>query len=364
MEKYLNSRVLVVDDEPANIFFLKGILKEEGYLVSTASNGQQCLDSLEETPPDVVLLDIMMPGITGIEVLEKIQEDKKTKDIPVIMVTAKTESIDIEEALDKGAVEYIRKPIDEIELLARLRTTLRIKRQEDRLKDMLQSKKDFIDIISEDLRTPFDSISGFAEMLYHDKELTEHLNSNHKDFLKYIIDASHNTVNYFNKLLNWTKLEARELKLRVNEINLSKLINKSIVPYQTVIHEKNLSIINEIDEDQEIKADERYFGQLIMNLLSNAVKFTPENGEIKFSANNDKNSIRIVISDSGLGIADIEPKQMFSRVINSPSRGTKGEKGAGLGLGICKKIIDAHGFDITYESIPREGTDFIITIPR
>ena len=364
MEKYLNSRVLIVDDEPANIFFLKGLLKEEGYLVTSAANGNECLDILENTPVDVVLLDIMMPGITGIEVLEKIQENKKTRDIPVIMVTAKTESIDIEEALDKGAVEYIRKPIDEIELLARLRTTLRIKRQEDRLRDMLQSKKDFIEIISEDLRIPFSSISGFAEMLYYDSKLAEHLNSNHKDFLKYIISASNNIVDYFNKLLNWTKLEARELKLRINDINLLKLINTCIVSFQTIINEKKLNIIKEIDKDLEIKADETYFGQVIMNLMSNAVKFTPKNGSVKFTSFSNRDSIRLILSDTGLGITDTTPEQMFSRIINSPSRGTKGEKGTGLGLGICKKIIDAHGFEITYESVPREGTDFIITIPK
>ncbi len=364
MERYLNSKVLVVDDEPANIFFLKGLLKEEGYLVTTASDGRECLDNLNVNKPDVILLDIMMPDISGIEVLEKIQENIKLKDIPVIMVTAKTESLDVEEALDKGAVEYIRKPIDEIELLARLRTTLRIKKQEDRLRDMLQSKKDFIEIISDDLRTPFSSISGFAQLLYYDKKLAEHLNSNNKDFLKYIIDTSNNIVDYFNKLLNWTKIEARELKLRLSDVNLLKLINTSIVSYTTVISDKNINVIKEIDEDFEVRVDQIYFGQLIMNLLSNAVKFTPKNGEIKFSATDDKNITRIIISDSGLGISDIEPEEMFGRFIHTPVRGTKGEKGNGLGLGICKKIIDAHGFKITYESVPREGTDFIITIPK
>lgn len=363
MEKYLNSKVLVVDDEPANIFFLKGLLKEEGYLVSTASSGNECLDILKNNQQDVILLDIMMPGITGIEVLEKIMENEKTRDIPVIMVTAKTESIDIEEALDKGAVEYIRKPVDEIELLARLRTTLRIKKQEDMLRDMLQSKKDFIEIVSDDLRMPFSSISGFAEMLYYDKKLAEHLNSEHKDFLKYIIDSSHNIVDYFNKLLNWTKIDARELKLKLSDVNLLKLINTTIISYQTIINDKNLDIIREIDEDLEIKVDETYFVQLVMNLLSNAVKFTPDRGQIKFAAYSDKKSTRLVVSDTGVGIKDIEPEEMFGKFIHSPSTGTKGEKGTGLGLGICKKIIDAHGFGITYKSIPREGTDFIVTIP-
>ena len=362
MEKYLNSKILIVDDEPANIFFLKGLLTEEGYIVITASNGPECLEILKDNHPDVILLDIMMPGITGIEVLENILENNSTKNIPVIMVTAKTESTDVEEALDKGATEYIRKPINETELLARLRTTLRIKRHEDKLRDMLQSKKDFIEIVSEDLRTPFSSISGFAEMLYYDNELAEQLNSNHKDFLKYIIDTSNNIVDYFNKLLNWTKLEAKEIKLHLSDVNLLKLINTSIVPYRTMIYDKNIDIFKEVDENLEVRVDKTYFGQLIRNLLSNATKFTPKNGKITFASYKEKNSIKLILSDTGIGILDVEPEEMFSKFIHSPARGTKGEKGTGLGLGICKKIIDAHGFEITYKSIPREGTDFIITI--
>ena len=362
MEKFLNSRILVVDDEPANVFFLKGILAGEGYKVITATDGLECLGILNNNHPDVILLDIMMPGITGIEVLEKIKGNELTANIPVIMVTAKTESSDVEEALDKGAIEYIKKPIDEVELLARLRTTLRIKKQEDTLRSMLQSKKDFIQIISQDLRTPLTSISGFAELLYYDKELVKNLNSYHKDFLKYIINTSHNIVDYFNKLLNWTNLEGKEIKLRLADVNLSKLINTSIVFYQTMINEKKIKIIKEVDEDIVVKADKTYFGQVINNLISNAVKFTPEKGEIKISFSQRRNVTTLNISDTGLGIIDTTPEVMFSRVINTPSTGTKGEKGTGLGLGICKKILDAHGFDITYITEPREGTSFIITM--
>lgn len=362
MEKFLNSRILVVDDEPANIFFLKGILAGEGYKVITASSGMECLEILNDTRPDVILLDIMMPVITGIEVLEKIKKNENTRNIPVIMVTAKTESTDVEEALDKGAVEYIKKPIDEIELLARLRTTLRIKKNEDTLRDMLQSKNDFINIISQDLREPFSSIAGFAEMLYYDKELINNLNSYHKNFLKYIINTSQNIVDYFNKLLNWTNLEGKEIKLHLDEISLSKIINSSIVVYQTLISEKSIKIINEVNEDLIVKVDKTYFRQVINNLLSNAVKFTPDNGKIKISTSIDDSCIKLVISDSGLGIQDVEPEVMFSRFINTPARGTRGEQGTGLGLGICKKILDAHGFDITYKTEPREGTDFIITM--
>ncbi len=362
MEKFLNSRILIVDDEPANVFFLKGILVGEGYKVITANDGMECLNILSNTHPDVILLDIMMPGITGIEVLEKINSNELTANIPVIMVTAKTESADVEEALDKGAVEYIKKPIDEIELLARLRTTLRIKKHEDTLRGMLQSKKDFIQIISQDLRTPFTSISGFAEMLYHDKELVKNLNSYHRDFLKYIINTSRNIVDYFNKLLNWTNLEGKEITLRLTDINLSKLINTSIVVYQTMINEKKIKIVNEVDEDVVVKVDKTYFGQVVNNLISNAVKFTPEKGEIKISSSQRRNVTTLVISDTGLGIAETTPEVMFSRVINTPATGTKGEKGTGLGLGICKKILDAHGFEITYTTEPREGTSFIISM--
>ena len=361
MEKYPNSRILVVDDEPANVFILEDLLTAEGYRVETAENGTACLESLKTVPADIILLDIMMPGMSGIEVLEVLMKDNALKHIPVIMVTAKTQSEDVEEAMDKGAFEYIKKPINDVELLARVRASLRFKKQEDRLRELLKSKQDFINIISQNLRAPFSSISGFAEMVYYDKELEKYLQNEHRDFLKYIIDTSRQTAEYFNKLLNWTNLGASEIVLEWKDTDLCKLVNAASLIFEEHISKKKITFSNQVKEGFMINLDPIYFSQVLRNLISNAIKFTSVGGNINVRTTTDNNRVSIIIADTGMGIRLDTPEELFTRSINQSARGTTGETGSGLGLGICKKIIDAHGFTIQIKTELNEGTEFIIS---
>ncbi|MEA3317305.1 MAG: hybrid sensor histidine kinase/response regulator [Bacteroidota bacterium] len=364
MDEYKNAKILIADDEPANIFLLEGILTEEGYNVVSANNGFECLDALQEYTPDIILLDIMMPKLDGLEVLNKILADNKLKHIPVVIVTAKTDSEDIEEALSIGAVEYIKKPIDEIELLARIKTVLRLKFQEDKLRDLVKSKDDFIRMVSHDVRTPFYSISGFTEILINDKELKSKLSEDHKEFLNYILSSTNFVVDYFNKLLTWSKLGNEKLEIIRKNESLNNLINSSIIVYQNKINEKNIKLDYETKQEFEVNIDKTYFTQAINNIISNAIKFTPENGKITISTEQVKGNIVIKISDSGIGMPDISIDNFFNKNYNTSRKGTSGEKGTGTGMIICKKIIDAHNFYINFVSKKNKGTSFIITIPH
>ena len=364
MEKYLNSLVMVVDDEPANIFFMEGLLSGEGYKVVTAASGKECLELTQKELPDVFLLDIMMPEMTGSELLTKLIENKKTSEIPAIMVTALSDSKNIETCMDLGAIDYIRKPIDEVELLARLRTALRIKKQEDKLREVLKSKMEFINIITHDLRTPFNSISGFAELLYYDEELSGILKKDHKEFLKYIINTSSYAVDYFNKLLNWANLGASELRLMKIPVQLSKLVHSNAIIFKSQIEDKKINLQIDIPEQLEIELDETYFGQVIKNIISNAVKFTKMNGSIKIYTTTDSDKTSLIISDSGIGMRNDTSESIFSQSFVQSKRGTKGEPGTGIGLAICKKIIDAHNFSIDFKSQEGKGTDFTIQMTK
>jgi len=362
MRNYANTKVLIVDDEPANIFLLEGLLAEEGFLVSSVLKGKDVFSKVKEDPPDVILLDIMMPEMSGIAVLEKLKMDTETADIPVIMVTAKSEAEDVEEALTKGAVEYIKKPINEIEMLARLRTILRLKQQEDSLKNLLKSKEEFIRMVSHDIRAPFSSIAGFADLLLTDSELSGKLNAEQKEFLTIIIDTSNFIVDYFNKLLNWSNLGAAELLLQKEKKKLTRLIQTSVVIYQSKIKDKYQDVTVDLENDFEVMVDVTYFNQLINNLLSNAIKFTPDGGKIIISARKADNSIMVSIADSGVGIENITSEELFGVTFHKSTRGTKGEKGSGVGLRICKMITDAHGFGLSFNSTPKIGTEFLIEI--
>jgi signal transduction histidine kinase len=355
-------KILVVDDEPGNLFLLEGLLAEEGFEVSTALNGMDAISIAKMELPDVILLDIMMPQMTGIQVLEILHRDPLTGNIPVIMVTAKVEAEDVEEALNKGAVEYIKKPINEVEMLARLRTTLRLKNQEDRLRSLLKSKEDFIAMVSHDVRGPFTSISGFAELLLTDEKLAGSLNKDHKEFLNLIIDTSNFVYDYFNKLLNWANLGAQELDLQKEKVPLVKLVRVAEIIYKSKIDEKNLSIEVDIEEGYKIWVDPAYFSQVINNLISNAVKYCNYGGRITISVHFEAKRAFFTIADNGIGISNVTQEELFGKTFHKSTRGTRGEKGSGVGLRICKMILDAHGFGFSFTSQVNEGTEFKIEI--
>lgn len=353
-------KILIIDDEPANIFVLEGFLSANDYNVITASRGKEALELVKKEQPDLVMCDIMMPEMSGIEVLQTIVNDPETTDIPVLMVSAKSETEDIEGALNMGAVDYIPKPFNDIELLARVKASLRLKKQRDTLKELIESKSNFIRVVSHDLRTPFSSISGFADILLNDENLKKKLTSEHKEFLQYIIDTSHYLINYFNKLLNWSKYEAGKIELRVAPIKVSRLADTSQMIFQKNFDEKQITFTRDIEPEISINADDTYINQVINNIISNAIKYTPNGGKINLKAFTHENHKLIEIADTGNGITNQTPEELFSKPYHKSLAGTLNEKGTGLGLYICKKIIDAHGFEITFRSTEGQGTTFVI----
>lgn len=361
MNQLEDSKILIVDDEPANIFVLEGFLLANRFKVTTASSGLEALRLMKQELPDLIMLDIMMPGMSGIEVLQTIVNDSEVSDIPVLMVSAKSEAEDIEGALNIGAVDYIPKPFNDVELLARVRASLRLKKQKDALKEMIESKNNFIRIVSHDLRTPFSSISGFADILLNDEELKRKMTSEHKEFLQYIIETSHYLISYFNKLLNWSKYEAGKIELKIGIVKISKLIDTTQMIFQKNMEDKKIAFIRDVPEDIIINADDTYFNQVINNIVSNAIKYTPNGGQITLKAFKEADNTIIEIADSGEGISGQTPEQLFEKPYHRSTVGTMNEKGTGLGLFICKKIIDAHGFGITFRSMPGQGTTFVIT---
>ena len=352
-------KVLIVDDEPANRFLLEGLLNANGYEVLVAESGIQCLDMLLLEKPDLILLDIMMPKMTGIEVLDKLNKSEELKKIPVLIVSAKTATSDIQEALDKGAVDYIKKPFDETELLARIKVGIRLKKNEDHLRELISQRNDFVKIISHDLRSPFSAINGLAELIIRDENLTD----DQKVALNSIIESVTFSNEYFNKLLSWTMLEYNDLELSIAEINVANLVESILRILSKKTGEKNLTLINDVGKDLTIQADKTFFRQVVVNIVNNAIKFTLPGGTVRCYDTKVGNTIEITVSDDGMGMPeDMSPEVLFSGNLNKSQRGTKGEKGTGIGLTICKKILDAHKFGITFRRKENKGTDFVILI--
>jgi signal transduction histidine kinase len=355
----IKPQVLIVDDEPVNQFLIDGLLTENGYETLIAENGIKCLEILEQRMPDLILLDIMMPVLSGIEVLSKIVNSDTWNNIPVIMVTAKTDVLDVKEALDLGAIDYIKKPFNEVELLARVKVGIRLKKNEDSLRELVNLRDDFVKIISHDLRSPFTAINGFVEMMLKDDSLSER----HKKSLGFILNSVGYSNEYFNKLLAWITMNHTGLQLSKIDSDLYELVSNIFIQFRDRAKDKKVELINETNKDTVINVDRAFFSQVIANLVNNAIKFTSENGWVKCFTRDSDDGIAVIISDNGIGMPDeITPEILFQNDLNKSNRGTKGEKGTGIGLGICKKILDAHQAKIYFESNATGGTDFIIEL--
>ena len=350
--------ILIVDDEPANIFLMEGLLTANNYNTKTAENGNECLKILENYTPDVILLDIMMPEKSGVETLQEIKKNKELIDIPVIMVSAKTHVTEIEKCLTLGALDYIKKPYEEIELIARVKVAYNLRQKQLKLKSKISQKEDFIRMISHDLRSPFTTIQGFSNLLLDD----DSINVDNKETLQFIVDSVDYCVQYFNKLLTWSRLEEGDFSTYPDKLKLESAIDFCIKQYDSKIKEKELVVDKSIPEDFQITADEILFKQMINNLLSNAIKFTPKGKNISITATKKEGSILLKICDEGVGMPNQLKQQIFKNSLVKSTRGTDGEKGSGIGLFICYKISVSHNFKISVCSNIPSGTCFCIEI--
>lgn len=351
--------IIVLDDEPANIYLIEGLLLENGYEVTSFLDPFQCLEYLENNTADVLLLDLMMPGISGHEVLDKLKANEKTKDIIVLMVTAKTDSRALEQSFNKGAVDFIKKPFEEIELLSRLRVAIKLRENENHLKTLLKQRDDFVRIISHDLRTPMTTIHGFAEMMLSDSELSD----KHKQSLQFIIDSSDYSYDYFNKLLSWALIESGDIKITPQKVGLKKLISSCLTIFTYKLEEKQLQMKTDLQDDLAIEVDETYFKQVVNNLINNSIKYSEPNKRISIILEKADDEYLLKVIDEGVGISDDKIQTFFKGSLVKSSRGTSGEKGTGIGLYICYKILQAHNFTISCTSELGTGSTFSIHIP-
>ncbi|MCG8701571.1 MAG: hybrid sensor histidine kinase/response regulator, partial [Bacteroidales bacterium] len=320
--------------------------------------GIECLSVLENLYPDVILLDIMMPRKSGVEVLEEIDKNEELKKIPVIMVSAKTHAKEVETCLKLGAIDYIRKPFEEVELLARVNVAYQLHKKENHLRRLVSQKEDFVKMISHDLRSPFTTIQGFSELLLTEENIPDE----HKHTLQYIIDSVNYSVEYFNKLLSWSKLEEGNFEIVKEKMDVAKILSYCVEQNKKSAAEKGIAFREECNTNDEIAVDDVFFKQTINNLISNAIKFTSQDGTIVLSAETIEGKTYIKIADNGVGMADEVQSTIFRDTVVKSSRGTSGEKGTGIGLFICKRICDAHGFDISVDSEQGKGTSFTIEI--
>ncbi len=358
----LDSKILIVDDVLMNLQITAQILKEEGYKFSLAQDGKSALNLLENETPDLILLDIMMPEMDGLEVCRIIKKDERLKEIPVIFITAFNQSDDLVEGFKAGGVDYISKPFNRDELLMRVKTHLELSLSKKMLIETIKTRDKLYSIIAHDIRSPFNNIIMLIESI-----AAGIINVSSKEFKEVIFHlekSTRETGTLLDNLLDWTKLHIGKITLRPQNTHVLRIINDCIRLLEGNARYKNISIGKNIPVDLMAYFDEVTMHTIFRNIISNAIKFTPENGKIKIETNDTGSYISVIISDTGIGISNEVLSKIFDKNESYSSLGTKNEHGSGLGLQLVKDMVEQNNGTIRVESELDKGTTFIVNIPK
>lgn len=396
--------ILVVDDTPENLKLLSKILTDAGYKVRPVTNGKRALDAIHINPPDLILLDILMPDMDGYEVCRILKNSDTNRDIPVIFLTALNDANSQVKGFEVGALDYITKPFDEQTVLARIENQLTIKRQKSELQEEIiyrqqletklryakemaeeanRAKSVFIANMSHELRTPMNAIIGFAELMKTDPALT----SDYQEYMEIIYESGQYLLSLINGILDLAKIEAEQIDLNRETFSLNDMINHLNAIFGFKANKQNLRFVIKRDSHlpETIESDEKKLRQILINLLGNAFKFT-EQGQVTFrlkvvdSGENsfallrgDRADLRATVAqqelimlfeviDTGPGIAPENLSKIFQPFVQTEV-GKKVSGGTGLGLSISQKFAELLGGEIIVNSVVGQGSSFQCYLP-
>ncbi len=384
------ARILIIEDDPAAVELMRAQLHGEGYSVDSASDGDQALERVRETEPDLVLLDIMLPKKNGFEVCRQIKGRKAKRSIPVIMVTALNDMESRAKGIAAGADDFLSRPVDASELAARVRSLLRISRLHEELAEesraaresgeklemqqkalramstqLMQAshlKYEFIVNMSHALRTPLNVIIGFSEMLQD--RLVGELNEKQSKYVGNIRESGGELQQLIANVVDIFKLDTGKISLETTEFALKDSIDSVLAAYESTAHDRRIKVAVEVaPEVARISADPQKLSTILDNLLSNAFRFTPSGGSVSVTAEEREGKVWICVADSGVGISRQDCEKVFSEFFRVPDPGLATGAGSGLGLAISRKLVLMHGGDIWTESEKGAGARFIFTLP-
>ncbi|MEH2202766.1 MAG: hybrid sensor histidine kinase/response regulator [Nostoc sp.] len=362
-------RILAVDDTQDNLILVQAILESEGYEIDLASDGIKALQKIEQSPPDLILLDVMMPGIDGYEVTRRIRNNPAISYIPILLITAFHQS-SVVEGLDAGADDFIRKPFDTDELLARVRSLLRLKHSLDEQQKMARQREDFVSRLTHDLRTPLVAADRMLNLF--EMETFCKISPEMKQAIAVMIRSNQNLMEMVNTLLEVYRFEAGKKTLNWEECDLCEISQEVVSELSPLTNEKGLTLeINtrELDPLSQnaavIMGDRLELRRVLNNLIANAIKFTDTGGitiRIYETSSNpgDPDSVIIEVQDTGYGIAPEDRATIFERF----RQGRNKRSGSGLGLHLSHRIIEGHAGTIKVASEVGKGSLFTVQLPK
>jgi signal transduction histidine kinase len=356
-----SDKILVVDDSPDNVFLIKTILEEEGYTVSTAENGASALAQLETSTCDLVLLDLMMPGIDGYEVTKRVRQNMALPFIPILLITAH-DSPNVAQGLDLGADDFIRKPVTVDELLARVRSLLRLKHSIDERDEIARQRQDFVSRLTHDLRTPL--VAADRMLLLFQEGALGNLSDQMQEVIEIMARSNSNLLAMVNTLLEVYRFEAGRKTLAFQPVNLSQLLEEVSEELSSLAAQKELAVNLDLGEESgisKVMGDRLELHRLFTNLIGNAIKFT-DTGSVTIRitpATASDEYITVEVADTGPGIPLEEQATLFERF----RQGSHKSSGSGLGLYLSRRIVEAHQGTILMNSEVGKGSVFTVRLP-
>jgi signal transduction histidine kinase len=345
------------------------LLRNAGYAVTPATSGAEALKGLRVRVPDLILLDLMMPEMDGLDVCRRLKADPLTQQIPVIFLTASNEMEHLVKGFEAGAVDYVTKPFNPPELLARVRTHLELKHARDtivrygqELSRLNEEKNEFMGIAAHDLRNPLSAIKGYSEMMIEDAQALKHRELEENG--RRVLETAARMAEMVQNLLDANRIERGEMKLNLAPTELGPALNqviethrpRSIVKQQTIhLESETAPVVVLVDPSVTV--------QVLENLLSNAVKYSPPGKGIFVRLKKEAKGARIEVQDQGPGLSAEDQKKLFGKFARLSAKPTGGEHSTGLGLSIVKKMVEAMNGKVWCESEQGRGATFVVQFP-
>lgn len=363
-------KILVVDDVLSNVLLLKVLLTNEKFNVVTAMNGKQALKMVEMELPDLILLDVMMPDLSGFEVAQQLKSKPGFSQIPIIFLTALNSTADIVKGFQAGANDFISKPFNKEELIIRVMHQISliaakriIYNKTEELKRTIKGRDKLYSVIAHDLRSPMASIKMVLNMLLISLP-PDKIGQEMHELLNMANQTTEELFSLLDNLLKWTKSQIGRLNVVTQDIEIVGVTAGVIEVFSMVAELKQIKITLHAPEQVEVRADIDMIKTVIRNLLSNAIKFSNIGGDIQVFIENKEEQIVVSVVDHGRGIKQEDQTKLLNVDTHYTTFGTKNEEGSGLGLLLCHDFVRKNGGELWFASKEGEGSTFSFYLPK
>ena len=357
--------VLVVEDTIESLRLLSDLLDEQGYEVRAVTNGRQALQAVEHDPPDLILLDINMPELDGYEVCRRLRASERSKDVPVIFITALTDTADMVRAFDTGGVDYVTKPFQVEEVLARVKTHLALRRAQTeladsyaRLRDLEHLRDDLVHMVIHDLRSP---MTALLMELRFVKRSAAALSEDNREALQSALEAAEAINRMTNDVLDVSRLEACKMPVERAVWDLTQMARDVRSVLGTIDPKRPIDI--ESAGAVEVTCDGALVRRVMENLVSNGIRYSPAGSRLRISIASAEGRVRVAVHDQGPGVPPEAREKIFEKFGTVAARQKSTYHSVGLGLAFCKLAIEAQGGTIGLDPGVPAGSTFWFELP-